>query len=165
MQEKFSDTNTGNNAKVEEISKVGNLGGKKESRSKEETDRKRQALEKELQEDAHMGEVKSDIFDPNANAIAVDPDNGEVDDDHVFQRDGNVKNENKQSVIAVLVFVCDRPTIKRSLDQLMKYRPSDKQFPIIVSQDCGSHPATTSVIKSYGNLLTHISVSKHDIQT
>ncbi|ODM99224.1 Alpha-1,3-mannosyl-glycoprotein 2-beta-N-acetylglucosaminyltransferase, partial [Orchesella cincta] len=60
------------------------------------------------------------------------------------------------SVIAVLVFVCNRPSIKRNLDQLFKFRPSAEKFPIIVSQDCGSHPATTSIIKSFGDKITHI---------
>lgn len=37
-------------------------------------------------------------------------------------------------VIPVLVFACNRITVTRCLDQLIKYRPSEEQFPIIVSQ-------------------------------
>ncbi|CAN7936964.1 unnamed protein product [Ixodes hexagonus] len=58
-------------------------------------------------------------------------------------------------VIAVLLFACNRVTVKRPLDQLIQYRPSKEQFPIIVSQDC-NHAMTTNVIKAYGNELTLI---------
>ncbi|XP_035226850.1 alpha-1,3-mannosyl-glycoprotein 2-beta-N-acetylglucosaminyltransferase-like [Stegodyphus dumicola] len=58
-------------------------------------------------------------------------------------------------VIGVLVFACNRVTVKRNLDQLLKYRPSPEQFPIVVSQDC-AHEPTTRVIQSYGDQLTLI---------
>ncbi|KAK7095996.1 alpha-1,3-mannosyl-glycoprotein 2-beta-N-acetylglucosaminyltransferase-like [Littorina saxatilis] len=51
-------------------------------------------------------------------------------------------------VLPILMIACDRTTVSRSLDILLKYRPSAKQFPIIVSQDCG-HEATSTVIQSY----------------
>ncbi|XP_064471603.1 alpha-1,3-mannosyl-glycoprotein 2-beta-N-acetylglucosaminyltransferase-like [Ornithodoros turicata] len=57
--------------------------------------------------------------------------------------------------IAVLLFACNRITVKRPIDQLLKYRPSKERFPLIVSQDC-NHAVTASVIKSYGEQLTHI---------
>ncbi|XP_064645733.1 alpha-1,3-mannosyl-glycoprotein 2-beta-N-acetylglucosaminyltransferase-like isoform X2 [Lineus longissimus] len=60
-----------------------------------------------------------------------------------------------KAVIAVLVFACNRVTVKRNLDQLIKYRPSPERFPIVVSQDCG-HGETAAVIQSYGHQLTHI---------
>lgn len=59
------------------------------------------------------------------------------------------------TVIGVLVFACNRVTIKRNLDLLLKYRPSKKQFPILVSQDCGHEP-TTKVIKGYGDQINLI---------
>lgn len=37
-------------------------------------------------------------------------------------------------VIPVIVFACNRVSISRSLDALIKHRPSREQFPIIVSQ-------------------------------
>ena len=37
-------------------------------------------------------------------------------------------------VIPVIVFACNRISVSRSLDALIKYRPSREQFPIIVSQ-------------------------------
>lgn len=58
----------------------------------------------------------------------------------------------KSQVIPVLVFACNRITVKRNIDQLLKYRSSNVtlNFPIIVSQDCG-HVATRKVIESYGD--------------
>lgn len=60
----------------------------------------------------------------------------------------------QETTIAVLVFACNRVTIKRNLDQLLKYRPLhlEHNFPIIVSQDCGHEP-TRKVIQSYGDKL------------
>ncbi|XP_054162625.1 alpha-1,3-mannosyl-glycoprotein 2-beta-N-acetylglucosaminyltransferase-like [Oppia nitens] len=62
---------------------------------------------------------------------------------------------NKDPVICVLLFACNRITIKRNLDQLLKYRPNPRNFPIVVSQDCGHEP-TRKVIQSYGEQLTLI---------
>lgn len=58
-------------------------------------------------------------------------------------------------IIPILVIACDRVTVKRSLDRLIKYRPSPELHPIIVSQDCG-HTETARVIGSYGDEVTHI---------
>ncbi|XP_026474670.1 alpha-1,3-mannosyl-glycoprotein 2-beta-N-acetylglucosaminyltransferase [Ctenocephalides felis] len=58
-------------------------------------------------------------------------------------------------VIPVLVFACNRITVKKCLDQLILYRPSKEQFPIIVSQDC-NHEDTRNVILSYGDELIYI---------
>ena len=58
-------------------------------------------------------------------------------------------------VTAVVVIACNRPTVKRCLDQLLKYRPSAEQFPIIVSQDCG-HMETAQVIQTFGGKVVHI---------
>ncbi|XP_059490145.1 alpha-1,3-mannosyl-glycoprotein 2-beta-N-acetylglucosaminyltransferase isoform X3 [Neocloeon triangulifer] len=63
-------------------------------------------------------------------------------------------------VIAVLVFACNRPSVSRCLDALIKYRPQQRehQFPIVVSQDC-DHEETARVIGSYGANITHIRTS------
>lgn len=45
-----------------------------------------------------------------------------------------VKSEFKGTVIPVLVFACNRPSVGRCLDKLIEYRPNSDQFPIIVSQ-------------------------------
>ena len=55
---------------------------------------------------------------------------------------------NGQPIIPVLVFACNRVSISKCLDNLIKYRPNSEQFPIIVSQDCGDD-ATKNVILFY----------------
>lgn len=57
--------------------------------------------------------------------------------------------------LVVVVMACDRLSVNRNLDQLIKYRPSQEKFPIIVSQDCG-HDPTANVIQSYVGQVTHI---------
>lgn len=60
-------------------------------------------------------------------------------------------------MICVLLFACNRITVKRALDQLFRYRTDDfaKIFPIVVSQDC-NHEPTRQIIESYGNKLKFI---------
>ncbi|NXM76879.1 MGAT1 acetylglucosaminyltransferase, partial [Serilophus lunatus] len=60
-----------------------------------------------------------------------------------------------QPVLPVLVLACDRSTVRRCLDKLLRYRPSERRFPVIVSQDCG-HAETARVIESYGQAVAHI---------
>ncbi|KAA0196710.1 hypothetical protein HAZT_HAZT008070 [Hyalella azteca] len=61
------------------------------------------------------------------------------------------QQEQEETTIPVLVIACNREAaIRRSLDLLLKYRPSQSRFPIIVSQDCGHQP-TKQIILSYGN--------------
>ncbi|XP_074107324.1 alpha-1,3-mannosyl-glycoprotein 2-beta-N-acetylglucosaminyltransferase isoform X1 [Cotesia typhae] len=62
---------------------------------------------------------------------------------------------NDSPIIAVLVISCNRITVQRCLDQLIKLRTNADQFPIIVSQDC-EHKQTADVIKSYGDQVVHI---------
>ncbi|XP_038217823.1 alpha-1,3-mannosyl-glycoprotein 2-beta-N-acetylglucosaminyltransferase [Zerene cesonia] len=62
-------------------------------------------------------------------------------------------------ILPVLVIACDRITVKRCLDNLVKFRPNKETFPIIVSQDCG-HNATYQVIKQYTDSDPTISVVK-----
>eukprot|EP00051_Salpingoeca_urceolata_P002665 m.51944 g.51944 ORF g.51944 m.51944 type:complete len:472 (+) comp12257_c0_seq1:184-1599(+) len=52
---------------------------------------------------------------------------------------------------AVVVIACNRITVSRCLDRLLKYRPSKELFPIIVSQDCG-HEQTADVISKYADV-------------
>ncbi|KFZ47119.1 Alpha-1,3-mannosyl-glycoprotein 2-beta-N-acetylglucosaminyltransferase [Antrostomus carolinensis] len=59
------------------------------------------------------------------------------------------------TVLPVLVLACDRSTVRRCLDKLLRYRPSAERFPVIVSQDCG-HLETARVIASYGDSVSHI---------
>lgn len=45
-----------------------------------------------------------------------------------------VEDDMYKPVIPVLVIACNRVSISRSLELLIKYRPSREQFPIIISQ-------------------------------
>lgn len=47
-----------------------------------------------------------------------------------------IDNDVNKPVIPVLVISCNRVSISRSLDLLIKYRPNREQFPIVVSQVC-----------------------------
>jgi len=62
--------------------------------------------------------------------------------------------EVKELVIPVLMFACNRPTVRKAIDPLLEYRGEDperiRKFPIIVSQDC-AHAETANVISSYGD--------------
>lgn len=61
-------------------------------------------------------------------------------------------------VIPILMIACNRePAIRRSLDLLIKHRPSKERFPIIVSQDCGHQP-TKQAILSFGDQINLIEV-------
>lgn len=60
-----------------------------------------------------------------------------------------------QPVIPILVIACNRVTVRRCLDKLLEYRPSEELHPIIVSQDCG-HAETAEVIRSYGKQVAHL---------
>ncbi|NWV76704.1 MGAT1 acetylglucosaminyltransferase, partial [Dasyornis broadbenti] len=64
-------------------------------------------------------------------------------------------SEAELPVIPVLVLACDRSSVRRCLDKLLRYRPSARRFPVIVSQDCG-HAETARVIASYGQAVAHI---------
>lgn len=59
------------------------------------------------------------------------------------------------TVAAVLVIACNRPEVERCLDSLLRHRPSEKKFPVIVSQDCG-HEETARVITNYRDKLMYI---------
>ncbi|XP_027488977.1 alpha-1,3-mannosyl-glycoprotein 2-beta-N-acetylglucosaminyltransferase isoform X2 [Corapipo altera] len=61
----------------------------------------------------------------------------------------------EDAALPVLVLACDRSTVRRCLDKLLRYRPSARRHPVIVSQDCG-HAETARVIASYGDAVAHI---------
>ncbi|KAM3654590.1 LOW QUALITY PROTEIN: alpha-1,3-mannosyl-glycoprotein 2-beta-N-acetylglucosaminyltransferase [Ammospiza maritima maritima] len=65
------------------------------------------------------------------------------------------EEEEEEVVIPVLVLACDRSSVRRCLDKILRYRPSARRFPVIVSQDCG-HAETAAVIASYGAAVAHI---------
>jgi len=79
---------------------------------------------------------------------------------NISENSSDIINSNVNPVIPVLLFACDRPTVRKALDLLLDYRPNKEQFPIIVSQDCG-HRVTADVIRSYGNEI--ISIQQPDL--
>ncbi|XP_058832901.1 alpha-1,3-mannosyl-glycoprotein 2-beta-N-acetylglucosaminyltransferase [Topomyia yanbarensis] len=66
-----------------------------------------------------------------------------------------VDDDVNSPIIPVLVFACNRLSVNRCLDDLIKHRPRSDQFPIIVSQDCDDE-ATRSMILSYKDNVTLI---------
>lgn len=84
-----------------------------------------------------------------------------VEDEDTGWRNGDIDDEREigaghsHPVIPLLLFSCNRVTVNRALDLLLAYRPSKKQFPIIVTQDCG-HKETREVIESYGDQIIYI---------
>lgn len=62
----------------------------------------------------------------------------------------NVANNNfKGPVIPVLVFACNRVSVRICIENLLKYRPNAGQFPIIVSQVCFHYPASHRMAGKY----------------
>lgn len=59
-----------------------------------------------------------------------------------------VSKKNELQKTAVLVIACNRPSVKRCLDALLKYKTNEMDFPILVSQDC-EHSETSDTIASY----------------
>ncbi|XP_068144990.1 alpha-1,3-mannosyl-glycoprotein 2-beta-N-acetylglucosaminyltransferase [Drosophila tropicalis] len=102
---------------------------------------------------------------PRISIVAAEISNELVDQQQQEQKEENPSKSQKiptktylsngEPIIPILVFSCNRITVKKCLDNLVQYRPSVEQFPIIVSQDCGDEP-TKEVILSYGNQLTLI---------
>ncbi|KAH7980365.1 hypothetical protein HPB49_015312 [Dermacentor silvarum] len=54
----------------------------------------------------------------------------------------------EQEVIAILVLTCNRVSVTRTLNQVMRYRPSQPRFPVIVSQD-GYNNETSELLLRY----------------
>nr|CAD7397285.1 unnamed protein product [Timema poppensis] len=114
----------------------------------------------------HQSALKA-VANAESNRSINDNYEGELSDEEKWKKEKEDEetrhiralSENKlpggAPVIAVLVFACNRVTVSRCLDQLIKNRPSQAQFPIIVSQDC-AHKPTAEVIASYGEQLFHI---------
>lgn len=112
--------------------------------------------------------AQSDVFIPSLplaqrgdrikeNIGLNDHERRRTDETALFSKRDAISTKTAASdfVAAVLVIACNRPTVKRCLDLLLQYRPSAKQFPVIVSQDCG-HKPTADVIRSYGTQVSFI---------
>ncbi|XP_046402951.1 alpha-1,3-mannosyl-glycoprotein 2-beta-N-acetylglucosaminyltransferase-like isoform X1 [Ischnura elegans] len=119
---------------------------------KEELPAKPEVKDKNIFPDADDS-VKDDEVPRIHPNEAVDPD--VLPDEALKGKDLNSIELADVPVIAILVFACNRVTVRRCLDGLIRYRPSPDKFPIVVTQDC-DHKATSDVIDSYGDQLTHI---------
>ncbi len=62
-----------------------------------------------------------------------------------------------KAIAGVVVMACNRVSVTRALDLLIKYRPSKELFPIVVSQDCG-HRQTAEAIAAYADQVAHMEV-------
>ena len=87
-----------------------------------------------------------------------EPENEEKFKDFEDEEDKTGLNKNKKktglefsSILPVLMFACNRPTVSKALDSLLKIRNDPERFPIIVSQDCG-HQETKKVIQGVPRL-------------
>ncbi|CAH0551989.1 unnamed protein product [Brassicogethes aeneus] len=82
-----------------------------------------------------------------------------------IKKKGELRQTELQDIkIPVLIFACNRVTISKCLDGLIKHRPDPDKFPIIVSQDC-AHEETTEVIRKYGSQVSLIQQpDQNDIQ-
>ncbi|KAF9804029.1 hypothetical protein SFRURICE_019225 [Spodoptera frugiperda] len=98
------------------------------------------------QVDAQMAESKSLLAKVKKLKKISEGENVGGEEDSL--KDSEVMQHLSQPILPVLVIACDRVTVQRCLDNLVKFRPSKETFPIIVSQDCG-HNATYEVITSY----------------
>lgn len=102
--------------------------------------------------DKNRKEMKSQLAP--AAAVAVPAPATPVDSDTELINQLRALNQRpsdatfKGPIIAVLVFACNRISVRNCLDDLIRYRKNADQFPIIVSQDCNDE-ATRNVIESY----------------
>ena len=90
-----------------------------------------------------------------SNKIKVDNDNSKEMKNNIIDRKTIEPILTHMPTMAVLVISCNRPTVKRCLDGIFKYKPGNVQIPVIVSQDCG-HESTAEAIRSYGDKVIHI---------
>ncbi|XP_063585102.1 alpha-1,3-mannosyl-glycoprotein 2-beta-N-acetylglucosaminyltransferase-like isoform X2 [Penaeus indicus] len=78
------------------------------------------------------------------------------EDQHSSNEEDDLRLIKDGPVLPILLIACNREAaVRRSIDLLLKYRPDQERFPIIVSQDCG-HKPTRETIESYGDQLSLI---------
>lgn len=76
------------------------------------------------------------------NLASLDDDTNNNNNNHIqlnnkIEFNGKyVDDDPNKPVIPIIVFACNRVSVSRNLDALIKYRPSREQFPIVVSQVC-----------------------------
>lgn len=99
---------------------------------------------------ANVTSVPKPVSAPSQSP-SVDGNNNSLHNDKRLQE----LTAHSENAIAVVVFSCNRVSVAKCLNALLKYRPSKEKFPIIVSQDC-NHARTAEVIQSYGDQIYHI---------
>ncbi|ALC42527.1 Mgat1 [Drosophila busckii] len=92
---------------------------------------------------------------PSISIVAAELSNELPEQQQPAQIPSQTYLANGEPVIPILVFACNRVSVVKCLDNLVQYRPSVEQFPIIVSQDCGDE-ATKHAILSYGKQVSLI---------
>lgn len=79
--------------------------------------------------------------------------------DYVWEEVSNLTGKNSKvwmESIPIVVFACNRPAaIRDHLEKLIRLRPSQKMFPITVSQDCDDKKVVDEV-KKFGNQVEYI---------
>lgn len=77
----------------------------------------------------------SSVIHENNLAPLEEETNNIIQLDNKIDFNGKYINDDANfPVIPIIVFACNRISVRRSLDALIKYRPSREQFPIVVSQ-------------------------------
>ncbi|XP_019851894.1 PREDICTED: alpha-1,3-mannosyl-glycoprotein 2-beta-N-acetylglucosaminyltransferase-like, partial [Amphimedon queenslandica] len=104
-------------------------------------------FEKEYKTEIHS--IKEQVYDLKLGKIP----NGNKKDARSVTTPTLFNASNLQ--IPVLIIACDRVTVSRAIDSVLRHKPQNKKFPVIVSQDCGNEQ-TSKVIDSYQDKLTHI---------
>jgi len=98
-----------------------------------------------------------EVIEAQASVETKNADNSEAPN---LVDDTDFDATNFKPIIPVLLFSCNRVSVNKALDLLLAYRPDKRQFPIIVSQDCG-HQETAEVIRGYGDQI--ISIQQPDL--
>lgn len=102
-----------------------------------------------------MRNVKNAIHEQLEARRIEEEEKAAADEEERKEDERRLQGSAGDGVVAVLVFACNRPTVTRCLEQLIRYRPSSTQFPIIVSQDC-DHEATSQAISAFSGQVFHI---------
>ncbi|CAH1963516.1 unnamed protein product [Acanthoscelides obtectus] len=76
----------------------------------------------------------SEQFEKNKNIIKNAHKLLEIKKAGDVSKEKTLPKELQEVKLPILVFACNRITVSRCLDKLLKYRPDPDQFPIIVSQ-------------------------------
>ncbi len=132
--------------------------GREDFRSTDRLDKQNEE-ERIEKSDVQSSETKNRIHQNKGNLVSVvnnihtSPEISKPDTPKsILQTNLEQQNKYFRYKIAILVIACNRPTVSQCLDQIIKYKPTNIDLPVIVSQDCGDKQ-TEDVIKTYGGKL------------